>query len=68
MVVGGLTGVWMNPRHGERGGPACCPHCGKSVFQLWGGESFRASMELIWPERICSDCGADLTGGRDWRY
>ena len=67
IAVGVITAHWLDPRRSSRNDPARCPHCGKSVFQSWGGDSF-PTVNLIWPERQCSECGADLTGGRGHGY
>jgi hypothetical protein len=67
IAIGTITAHWLDPLRTSRNDPARCPECGKSVFQSWGGASF-LTVNLIWPERQCSECGADLTGGRGHGY
>ncbi len=77
MVTGGFFSAWLfaavtalgspitilfRPNHRSRNHPARCPECHKSIFLLAGGESMPVSFTLAWPERWCSECGANLTG------
>lgn len=63
LPVAVLVGPIMDPWHGEKGGFASCPSCGKSVFLLSGWTSGRWTFTatLWWPERECSECLCDLT-------
>ena len=59
LVIGGLTALMMDSRHGT----IHCPECGKPVFRRDGGPSGyggRLGAGLVWPERECSQCGYDL--------
>ena len=64
VVIATVASDWMEPYRGSRTAPARCPECSKSVFVLKAGKGLRGRIGLLWPERECSKCGADLTGGR----
>ena len=63
LATGIVLGALIRPDSQSRNHPARCGACRKSVFLLWGGESMLgATMTRWWPEKECSECGADLTG------
>ena len=66
-VAGAITTPWFQAKSWSRNHPARCPECRKSVLYAAGGGGLRG-IGLIWPERRCSECGADLTGGRGHGY
>jgi hypothetical protein len=63
LPVAAVIGPMMDPSPGAKGGFACCPSCGKSVFLLHGWTTGRWTFAatLWWPERECSECLHDLS-------
>jgi hypothetical protein len=64
LLIAALTSPALDPEMRSRGGFLSCPVCRKPLFQASGRSSFGAYTNRLWPEKDCSECGADLTGGR----
>ena len=55
-----VTSAWTDQERPTRGGFVACRDCGKPVFEVSGRQSFGFFWTRFWPERDCSECGADL--------